>query len=138
MCRRRPCGMAINILVDLINWLGKPQVFLEYCFDKNPNLSFYIGVAYPKRCGAFHDIPYTLQYVTHVGKKKGGLEKIPFCGKSEKWSGKTKFLTFLVVPPFRPPSTGVEAPDAACLAGLKYRLDECMMFPVPVSTRQNR
>ena len=25
--RRRPCGVAINTLVDLINWLGKPQVF---------------------------------------------------------------------------------------------------------------
>ena len=23
----RPCGVAINTLVDLINWLGKPQVF---------------------------------------------------------------------------------------------------------------
>ena len=24
--RRRPCGVAINTLVDLINWLGIPQV----------------------------------------------------------------------------------------------------------------
>ena len=24
--RRRPCGVAINTLVDLINWLGKPKV----------------------------------------------------------------------------------------------------------------
>ena len=24
--RRRPCGVAINTLVDSINWLGKPQV----------------------------------------------------------------------------------------------------------------
>ena len=23
---RRPCGVAINTLVDSINWLGKPQV----------------------------------------------------------------------------------------------------------------
>ena len=25
--RRCPCGVAINTLVDLKNWLGKPQVF---------------------------------------------------------------------------------------------------------------
>ena len=25
--RLRPCGVAINTLVDLINWLGKPQGF---------------------------------------------------------------------------------------------------------------
>ena len=25
--RRRPCGVAINTLVDLINWLGNPQVW---------------------------------------------------------------------------------------------------------------
>ena len=25
--RRRPCGVAINTLVDLIKWLGKPQVW---------------------------------------------------------------------------------------------------------------
>ena len=25
--RRRPCGVAINTLVDLINWLGNPQVY---------------------------------------------------------------------------------------------------------------
>ena len=26
--RRRPCGVAINTLVDLINWLGKPQALI--------------------------------------------------------------------------------------------------------------
>ena len=26
--RRRPCGVAINTLVDLINWLGKPKVLV--------------------------------------------------------------------------------------------------------------
>ena len=31
--RRRPCGVAINTSVDLINWLGKPQVFLENVFS---------------------------------------------------------------------------------------------------------
>ena len=29
--RRRPCGVAINTLVDLINWLGKPQVCSADC-----------------------------------------------------------------------------------------------------------
>ena len=40
--RRRPCGVAINILVDLINWLGKPQVFRSESgvlvqFDQQPS-----------------------------------------------------------------------------------------------------
>ena len=31
--RRRPCGVAINTLVDLINWLGKAQVFLGHYYS---------------------------------------------------------------------------------------------------------
>ena len=42
--RRRPCGVAINTLVDLTNWLGKPQVLELLDLGQKSTAASYLDI----------------------------------------------------------------------------------------------